>query len=158
MTTKPNNKILLLIIGILLLTNISMLLFFINSRPAERRGMRSERKAMMTAFLQKEIGFSQQQLQQYDSLNALHRSKVKTMFEDAGKEKENQFKQLAASNFSDSSINVNAGLAAGKQKEIEVEIFANVKNIRSICTPEQQPKFDSLFYPLLNKRMGDRKK
>ncbi|WP_301922383.1 hypothetical protein [Ferruginibacter sp.] len=158
MTTKPNNKILLLIIGILLVTNISMLLFFINGRPAERRGMRAERKAMMTTFLQKEIGFSPQQLQQYDSLNALHRSKVKTMFEYAGKEKENQFKQLAASNFSDSSINITAGLTAGKQKEIEVEIFINIKKIRTICTPEQQPKFDSLFYPMLNKRMDDRKK
>lgn len=157
MTKKPNNKILLLIIGILLVTNIVVLWFFMNGKPLERRNMRAERKAMMSAFLQKDIGFSQQQLQQYDSLSEQHRRKVRTMFDDARSEKESHFDQLAANNFSDSSINSIAVLSAGKQKEMETEMFIYVKSIRNICTPQQKPKFDSLFYTMLNKRMDDKK-
>jgi hypothetical protein len=51
-----------------------------------------------------------------------------------------------------------ANLAAAKQKDMEIEMFANYKNIRNLCTPVQLPKFDSLFYTMLNKRPEDRKK
>jgi protein CpxP len=158
MTTKPNNKLLLLLIGFLLVTNVAMLLFFMNSRPTERKGMRAERKAMMTSFLQNEIGFSQQQLTQYDSLTEQHKRTVRAMFESARKDKESQVKQLTADNFSESSINGLSTVAAAKQKEMEVEMFTHFKNVRNICTPAQLPKFDSLFYTMLNKRPEDRKK
>jgi hypothetical protein len=158
MTTKPNNKLLLLVIGFLLVTNITMLLFFMNGRPAERRNMRAERKAMMISFLKKEIGFSQEQLTQYDSLTEQHKRKVRSMFESAGKDKEGQVKQLTADNFSDSSINSIAGVASTKQKEMEIEMFTHFKYVRNICTPAQLPKFDSLFYTMLNKKPDERKK
>ncbi|MDN3658229.1 Spy/CpxP family protein refolding chaperone [Ferruginibacter paludis] len=158
MNTKPNNKLLLLIIGFLLVTNIVMLVFLLNGRPSERRNMRAERKVMMTTFLQKEIGFSQNQLTQYDSLTERHKRKVRSMFEAARKDKEGQVKQLSADNFSDSSINTIAGIASMKQKEMEVEMFTHFKAVRSICTPAQLPKFDSLFYTMLNKKPDERKK
>lgn len=158
MTTKPNNKLLIIVIGILLATNIAMIVFFINGRPAERKGMRAEKRAMMTAFLQKEIGFTSQQLAQYDSLNQQHHTRIKAMFDAAKAEKEIQFKQLAAASFSDSAINRAAALSAGKQKEMEADMLMHCRDIRRICTTAQLPAFDSLFYSMLNKRMDDRKK
>jgi Spy/CpxP family protein refolding chaperone len=80
------------------------------------------------------------------------------MFELARKDKETQVKQLTADNFSDSSINALAAMAASKQTEMEMETFTHFKNVRSICTPAQLPKFDSLFYTMLNKRPDSRKK
>lgn len=158
MTTKPNSKLFLAIIGILLVTNIAMLIFFLKGKPAERNGMRAGKKAMMMTFFQNEIGFSQQQLVQYDSLNEQHRRRVRAMFEAARKEKEGQFKEMAASNFSEQAIDSIASLSAGKQKAMEAEIFYNYKNIRNICQPAQLPAFDSLFYSVLNKRPEERKK
>lgn len=158
MNTQPNNKRLLIIIGILLLANLVLVSFLILNKPVAKRPMRGDRKAMITSFLQKEIGFNQQQLQQYDSLNEHHRTKIKAMFDEARSDKENEFKQLAINNFSDSSIINTAAIFAGKQKEIEIVMFKHFKEIRTLCTPQQQPKFDSLFYKMLNRRNEDRKK
>jgi hypothetical protein len=65
---------------------------------------------------------------------------------------------LTTDDFSDSSINSIAGMAATKQKEMEVEIFTHFKGVRNICTQAQLPKFDSLFYTIMNKKPDDRKK
>lgn len=158
MNTQPKSKILLIIIGILLVANLVLLSFFMINKPAAKKGMRGDRKAMIAEFLQKEIGFNQQQLQQYDSLNQQHRTKVKAMFDEVRNDKENQFKQVTSANFSDSSIINTAALSAGRQKEIEIVMFKHFKDIRNLCTPQQQPKFDSLFYKVLNKKNDERKK
>ena len=156
MSTNSKNKILLIAVAILLLTNISMLVFFLMGPP--KKGMHGGREAMMTEFLQKEIGFTPQQIQQYDTLSKQHREKMKAMFEEAGKNKENQLKQLAASDFSDSSINNIAGQSIEKQKLLEISMFEHLRDVRSICTPEQRPKFDSLVYKILGRRGAGRKK
>ncbi len=158
MSTQPKSKILLIIIGILLVANLVLLCFFITNKPAEKKGMRGDRKAMITAFLKNDIGFSQQQIQQYDSLNQLHHTKVKTMFDEARNDKEKQFKQMTSDGFSDSAISNAAYLFANKQKQIQTAMFKHFKDIRGLCTPQQQPKFDSLFYSMLNRRNDERKK
>ena len=158
MNTQPNNKRLLIIIGILLLANLVLVSFFILIKPVAKRPIRGDRKAMITSFLQKEIAFNQQQLQQSESLNEQHRTKIKAMFDAARSDKENEFKQLATDNFSESSIINTATIFAAKQKEIEIVMFKHFKDIRMLCTPQQQPKFDSLFYKMLSRRNEDRKK
>ena len=158
MNTQPKSKILLIAIGILLVANLVLLCFFIANKPVEKKGSRGDRKAMMVAFLKNDIGFNQQQLQQYDSLNEKHRTKIKTVFDAARTDKEKQFKQMTNDDFSDSAIINTAALFADKQKEIQIVMFKHFKDIRNLCTPQQQPKFDSLFYSMLSKRNDERKK
>ena len=156
MSTNSKNKILLIAVAILLLTNITMLVFFLIG--PQKKGGHGGREAMMTEFLQKEVGFSPQQIQQYDTLSKQHREKMRAMFEEAGKNKENQLKQLAAADFSDSSIHSIAGQSTEKQKMLEINMFEHLRDVRSICTPEQRPKFDSLVYKVLGRRGEGRKK
>jgi len=156
--TKPNSKMLLIIIGILLISNLALVAFFMINKSEEKRGTRGDRKEMISHFLQKEIGFTSQQIQQYDSLSILHHTKVKAMFDQVRTNKENQFMQLTTENFADSSIINAANLSAARQKEIDIVMFNHFKDIRNLCTPEQLPKFDSMFYNVLNKRNSERKK
>jgi hypothetical protein len=158
MPTQSKSKILLIIIGILLIANIALVSFYFLNRPAAKKRMRSDRTAAVSTFLQNELGFSKQQLRQYDSLSSHHRSTIKPLFDKIRMEKENEFKQLALDNFSDSSIDNMAVLFSTKQKDIEITMFKYFKNIRNLCTPQQQPKFDSLFYKVFNKRSEPRKK
>src|SRR5436190_2566919 len=114
MINKQNrSKVFLLIIGILLIANIVMLSFFImkkdSGRPAEKR---PDRKAMIADFLKKEIGFTEIQLKQYDTLSDKHREGIKKMFDSLRSSKDNQFKQLTAGNFSDSVMNITADQSA----------------------------------------------
>jgi len=158
MSTQSKNKILLIIIGILLITNIALVSFYSLSKPAEKKGVRPDRTAMISAFLKNELKFSQPQLSQYDSLSNQHRILIKAKFDAIKKEKESEFNQLTQDNFNDSSINNTAVLFSTKQKEIEIIMFNYFKDIRNLCSPQQQPKFDSLFYKMLTKKNDERKK
>ena len=158
MTTEPKNKILLIIIGVLLLTNLVLITFLLINKPFSKKGMLGDRSAMIAAFLQNEIGFDQQQLKQYDSLNVPNRMKVKALFDTLKSDKENEFKQLTTNNFSDTAIIKTANTISIKQKEIEIVLYKHFKEIRNICNPQQLPKFDSLFYKVLNKKYASQKK
>lgn len=158
MTTAPRNKILLLIIGVLLLTNIVLVSFLLINKPSSKRGSRGDRSTMIASFLQKEIGFNPQQLKQYDSLSEPNRNMVKAMYDTLGNYKENQFKKLTIDNFSDTAIINTANDIAVKQKEIEIVLYKHFKEIRTLCTPQQQPVFDSLFYKVLNRKFMPPKK
>ena len=157
MTTQSKSKILITIIGILLITNIALVSFYFLNRPAPNKP-RADRAAMISAFLKNELGFNQEQLTQYDSLNARHRIIIKAKFDEIRMDKENEFKQLTQDNFSDSSINNSASSFTGKQKEIEITMFKYFKDIRNLCTPQQLPKFDTSFYKMMNRRNDERKK
>ncbi len=152
------SKLLLIIIGILLLSNIVLLSFLMLNKPTPKRGMRGDRYALISNFLKIDMGFSKEQLQQYDTLNAHYRKTIKAMFDSVRDEKENHLKDLSSTHFSDSAITATATLSVSKQKDIEVVIFRHFKDIRSMCTPEQQPKFDSLFYKALSQKNESQKK
>ena len=158
MEKQNRSKVFLVIIGILLIANIAMLSFFLMKKDNGRNENRPDRKAMIADFLKKEIGFNQAQLQQYDTLSDRHRDNVRKMYDNHRSSKDNQFKQLAASNFSDSIINNVADQSAASQKIMELQMFNHLKNIRALCTPEQLPKFDSLFVKILNRRGGEGRK
>lgn len=157
MSTTSKNKILVGAVIILLLTNIAMLYFFLNKQPA-KKPPRSGREAQMVDFLTKEIGFTTQQLQQYDSLSKQHKEKVKTSFDELRANKEQLYKQLGTQAFGDSSIEEVAVKSAAMQKEMELRMLQHFKAIRQLCTPEQQPKFDSLFYEVWSRKPDNKKK
>ena len=102
--TQNKSKFYLAVIAILLVTNIVILILFLQKKEPEKQGARPDRKAFITNFLQKEIGFNQQQLLQYDTLSNAQQKMVSSLFDTMRNNKNLQFKQLAAENFNDSVI------------------------------------------------------
>ena len=155
---QNRNKVFLTIIGILLVANIAMVSFFLLKKDGGKREKRPDRKTMIANFLKTEIGFSTAQLQQYDTLSTKHTENMKSIFDSLRSSKDKQFKVLTAADFNDSVMNSIADQSAVTQKIMELKMFNHLKNIRMLCTPEQQPKFDSLFVKVLNRRGGDARK
>lgn len=155
---QNRSKVLITIIGILLVANIALVSFFLFKNDGIKYEKRSDRITMITNFLKKEIGFSADQLQQYDTLSNKHRENMKAMFDSLRSSKGKQFKQLTAGDFSDSVINRVADQSALSQKLMELHMFNHLKSIRNLCTPSQLPKFDSLFVKILNRRTGEGRK
>lgn len=150
-TIAKNKGWAIAVIGLLLI-NIAMLFFFLirdNSNHGPRGG---GREARMTEFLKKEVGFDAKQLQQFDSLNKQNREKMKANFDEMRNSKEKLLKDLGASAFSDSAIALAATQSAAMQKDMELHMLRHFAEIRKICTPAQQPVFDSLFYKMLSRR------
>ena len=159
MINKQNrSKVFLAIISILLVANIAMVSFFLLKKDGGKREKRPDRKTMIANFLKNEIKFSAAQLQQYDTLSTRHTENMKSMFDSIRSTKDKQFKVLTAADFSDSVMNSIADQSAATQKIMELQMFSHLKNIRLLCTPEQQPRFDSLFVKVLNRRGGEARK
>jgi protein CpxP len=149
------NKILILAIVALLITNIAMLVFFLN-KPGHK-GFKRGRDAALTEFVQQDLGFSQQQMQRFDSLGKQHKEKVRLVMDSLRNSKEQELKTLAAAGFSDSAMLQSASRSASGQTAMELLMLQHFKNIRGLCTPEQQSKFDTLYYKLWQ-RKGKQKK
>jgi Spy/CpxP family protein refolding chaperone len=158
MINKQNrSKVFIAIIAILLVANIAMVSFFLLKKDGDKREKRPEWKTVISGFLKTEIGFDTVQLKQYDSLSNRHRDNMKKMMDSLRITKDKQFKELAAANFSDSAMNTVADRSAANQKMMELRMFNHLRKIRLLCTPEQQPKFDSLFGKVLKRRGGENK-
>ncbi len=155
---SKNSKIFLVIIAILLISNISLLIFFLQKKGPDSPAKRPDRKEYISGFLKKEIGFNQQQLLQYDSLSDGQTKIMKSFFENMRNKKKQQFQQLVAGDFSDSSINRLADESAATQKQMEVQMFNHIRSVRQLCSPNQLPKFDTSFVKVFNRRGPDSKK
>jgi hypothetical protein len=154
MSAQSKSKLYLLIIGILAIANIALLYFLLNGnhKTSKKKGGWAAHDAAAREFLQKEIGFNDKQLIQFDTLVKVHRVKMNAILDDNKKGKENQFKQLGNLAFSDSSIANAVKINAQNQNKVDIQLFQYLKNIREFCTTEQLVKFDTSFYKMWNKK------
>jgi periplasmic protein CpxP/Spy len=150
MSATTKSKLYLLIIGILLLSNIALLFFCFKGD--KNQGGRRDRGAQMARFLKTEIGFTDAQIKEVETLRNIHKEKMKTQFEEMKNSKQSTLKYLGVNGFSDSIINEAVAKSAEKQKQMELQMLTHFAVVRKICTPEQLPKFDSLIYKIWDKK------
>jgi periplasmic protein CpxP/Spy len=146
MRSVLKNKVLVTIIAILLLANIAMLVFFISGmRNPERGNSESRKPAHSTeSFLQNKLGFSEQQITKFNQLKEEHHQKLTPLFEDLRITKD-QFFLLTKDSLSGSSVDSAAVMIGEKQKTLDMQVFRTIRDVRNLCTPQQQLKFDSLL-------------
>ena len=149
MSNNTRNTVFISIITVLLATNIALLVFFLWVKP-NRNLHPDTRRDTIAQSLENKIGFSQQQMAQYQRLKDDHREKMKPLFEDMRNTKE-KFYGFLQQPSSDSGINNAANLIGEKQKEIDLQIFHHFKELRDLCTVQQQPKFDSLIQQVIHR-------
>lgn len=159
MSTQQKNKTLILIIGILLIANIATLSFFLINKGNNMKqgGGHQDRKEMINNFLKNNVGFTAEQLNQYDTMSKQHRAEMKAAFDNMSNGREDIFKKLASQEFNDSSLNNAAGAISAQQLSFETMMLHHLKDIRNICTPAEKLVFDTGFYKLISKRGEGRK-
>ena len=151
------NKVLVSIIGILLLANIAMLVFFMSSmkRPdREHQGEHQSPPAFNTeSFLQTKVGFTDQQIEQFNRLKEAHHDKLFPLFEDVRKTKD-QFFLMVKDSAPGSYLDSMARVIGEKQTTLDRNVFETVREVRKICTPQQQVAFDTLLPKIAYKIAG----
>lgn len=144
---------LIFLVVFLLLTNIALLFYFTAFNKGEPKAPKPEKRGPgITAFLQNDLGFSKQQMQDLDTLKKQHRALMKPLFDDLGKSKDNFYQLIGKPGISDSALRAAAGEIGKKQAALDLQFFQNFNSLRKLCTAEQFPKFDSAM-PLLASRM-----
>jgi hypothetical protein len=154
---KKYRKTFWVLLAIFLLSYIAMIIGILQIKGFGKHGERFDRKAMVTKFLKTDIGFTEQQLLQFDSLNNVHQQKVNSIHDSIRNYKNNQFKLLSASNFNDSAIQVAVEKSAAAQRMMEMDQLYYIKSIRQLCTPAQIVAFDTSYVKIFSRR-GDVKR
>jgi protein CpxP len=157
------NKIYIFLIGILLLSNLALVAFFVWNQPAKKEVHRDRPGSYMQEALKNDVGFSDEQMTKFEAMASQHRQQMRPLFEDISKTKESFYHMLTQPAVSDSQLNLAAEQIGEKQEMIDLKIFMHFQNIREICTPNQQPQFDSLIQHVVHKmifpmRRGDGRK
>lgn len=140
MDQVKKNKSLLFIIGFLLLTNVAMLIFFLKKDAADRSTPQTGR---FTTALQKDVGFSESQMKEYQDMKAKHIEQFRPMLDDLKNAKLKFYDLVYALPVSDSLLNASSDQIAGRQKALDIQMFRYFERIRHICRKEQLPQFDS---------------
>jgi hypothetical protein len=147
-----NNRILLLIITALLVTNTGLLYFYVWKK--KNRATFTSMREHVLMRLENEVGFSKDQLALYDSMRTKHFESMKPLLGELKGAKENFFKLVSQSDISDSLINAYAANVCEKQKTIDVRMLSYFLSLKKICTDEQKPKMDSLVVSITQRMAG----
>jgi hypothetical protein len=156
MKSVLNNKVLVFTIIILLLANILLLVFFLGKKGPEKK-FRNQRPPV-AVFLEKDLGFSPDQMEAYEKLRQQHRHITKPFFEDIRLTKVQFYKLLSNASVSESVVDSMATLIGEKQKALDIRAFRNFREIRSICNESQRPAYDSLIPGVIGKMWFNVKK
>lgn len=153
-TNNSSNRIFIIVIALLLIANIVTLTMLL----ANKKPYADDRKNAMRNYLKTEVGFSDAQLNAYDTVKTNHRSQVKTMFDEIRLNKQLNLKKIGSDNFSDSSVIAAALYAATQQQYLETKMLNHLKEIRNLCTPAQRANFDTGFHKIMSRPVTDAKK
>ena len=144
---NPSNKIFIIVIALLLVANIVTLSLLLSNKKTNN----DDHKNSMRNYLKNEIAFSAAQLNFFDSVKTRQRAELKPMFDEMRARKQLNLKNIGAQNFSDSSIINATEYAAIQQKNLEMKMLNNLKEIRNLCTPQQRAVFDTGFYKVMSR-------
>ena len=157
MTYIRNNKVLVFIIAILLLSNIGMLFFFLRKdNNKEDKHPQSPRQYMIEK-LKTEVGFSEEQITKYVELSDKHKQIMKPLFNDIHIAKENYYKLLNEEP-SDSVLKQQLLLIGEKQQLIDQKIFNHFRALKHVCTSDQIPKYDTVIQRVIKGMINPPKK
>ncbi len=146
-----NNKALVILIGILLVSNVLLVLYFTvwsnrSGKPPMNRGGFS-----MVEQMTKELGFSKSQADTFKILLDQNRDSMKYWSEQVRSIKKSMYSNLNNTSIGDSALAVKADSLAATQAKMELSMYRHFAKVRAICTPDQLPKFDTVVSRMINR-------
>ncbi|MBC7848174.1 MAG: periplasmic heavy metal sensor [Chitinophagaceae bacterium] len=148
-TGARNNKALIGLVIILLLSNLAVLLYFTvwNRRP-EHKGGKGD--FSIVDYMKKEVGFNEEQTKQFQQLHEQNRDSLK-LIGDSIRSSKNSLYRLLREPANDSSVAQAINTLSVQQQRMELTMFRHFGRVRSICNPEQKVKLDSMVNRMNNK-------
>lgn len=158
MISATRYKWLVFIISILLVANLILLYLYVNKsasgvKPREKQ----ENKQQQTyhnrtaGILEKEVGFSKEQLAQYDTLRENHYKSMRPYFDSFRAAKDSFYRLLRLPDVPDSTLAGAAREIGRSQEKIDLRTFKHFQDVRALCKPEQQVKFEAFIQDVIKK-------
>ena len=138
------NKILIWSVILLVIANVAVLatIWLTHSKQRPNRGTPAD-------YLVKELGLNKEQEDKLRSLGKEHHEQSLRIREQIKEARHNLFQQLKQSTVNDSAKIIAADNVAKNLKQLDLLTFDHFRQVRAICTPEQQKKFDEIIEEVL---------
>lgn len=137
-------RLLYIVIAVLVLINgVTLAVMFTHNRHGGKHGPPAHE------WLAKQLNFSTTQQQQYHTLLEQHRTGMETIHKQDRDLHDRFFKLLQGAATDSVTVQQLADSIAQNRVQTELQTFYNFKQIRAICTPQQQQKFDEVVKDVL---------
>ena len=101
-------------------------------------------------FLERELGFNEQQKEAYREMRKKHFDGNSLIHEQIKTKKEEFLKQLTKSNLSDEELMKQSLEIETLAAQINVRNYKHLQQVRKLCTPKQQKQFDEIMDKIAN--------
>ncbi len=158
-TGTRNNKALIFLVVILLLSNIGLLLYFLLwKKPDHKPGGPPKGEFSIVDYMKKEIGFNDEQTKQFQQLHESNRDSLKTIGDSIRSSKNALYKLMQQSpTANDSAVSAAIRALSAYQQRMELTMFRHFQRVRAICNQDQQLKLDSMVVRMNNRPSGYRR-
>jgi len=160
MISATRYKWLVFIIGLLVATNAMLLYLYTQPanppKPAHEKEA-TPKKGKTAQLLEKEVGFTPEQLAQYDSLRDAHWKSMGPYFEKLRDAKQSFYELLRVQDVPDSTLLAAARKIGESQEVIDIKTFGHFEEVKKLCRPEQKEKFEAFVTEVLRKMTMTRK-
>lgn len=102
-------------------------------------------------FLEQELALTPQQKEEFRVLREDHHQKTKALRDSIRQMKETYFRHIGQAEVGDSALVQKSKAIAEKMAQIDKITFQHFSDVRKICSPEQQKKFDTVIDEMLRR-------
>jgi len=150
---NSNNRILTIAVVLLLIANIALVAFMVMGKG---KGQRKEMgKGGPFDKMVKEIGMSETQKKQYDSLREAHFSVIRPLFDSIRSARQSLFKLMKEEKVNDSLVSVYTNRISDKQIHADKQTLYHFREVRALFSGEQQKKFDEFVQKMMQRSRKD---
>jgi len=149
---KNSNKILTLVIGLLLVSNIVLVYFMVNGS-----GKKPPKKDRMdpAEVMIKEVGMDEQQAATHKQMKDDHFKAVRPLYDSLRTAKATYFGLVKDASVTDSMGKMYREKIAVWQNTIDSMTFAHFRKMRNLLNPQQQVKYDEFVQKLMQRGRKD---
>jgi protein CpxP len=150
MTTSGRNKILVILVIVLLLTNAGMLYYFTNCYSKKNE----EKPISRAEWVANELKMDSAQFKTYISYRALRDSNIKVFQLDLRATKLDLLELLRQPTQSDSAVFAAIKNVTDHQQPIELEYFKHYQRMKKLLNADQMVVFDTLLVRMVRRNTG----
>lgn len=147
---KNSNKILTLVIGLLLVSNIVLVYFLVSGNKPPKRDRPDPSEVMI-----KEVGMDKEQAATHKQMKDNHFKAVRPLYDSLRAAKATYFGLVKDTTVSESTAKTYRDKIAAWQSTIDSMTFAHFRKMRSLLKPEQQVKYDEFVQKLMQRGRKD---
>ena len=141
-------KWILFLVAVLLISNVVLAIFLFSSK--EKKTDSNKKRESPSTIIYKELGLTAQQIDTFKSSKDIFFKDMRPTWDEIKNLKDSLYKHMDVDS-KDSSIQLLTSAIAQKTKEADLKMYQHFVEMRKLCTPEQQVKFDTIIPKFLNR-------